>query len=65
MRSCVSDPKVRRQVLDAFRDGTACFALHWDQDCLAQRFWASVNYYHQVQKFRKYYWSDEGSRASK
>lgn len=65
VRSCVSDPKVRRQVLNAFRDGTACFALHWDQDCLAQRFWASVNYYHQVQKFRKYYWSDEGSRASK
>lgn len=59
VKRSIAEPQIRQQVLDAFKDGTACFALHWDKDCLAQKFWSSITYYHQISKFRKYMWSDE------
>ncbi len=44
----------KQRVLAAFDKHEAHFALRWDDDCLAQRFWSSVNYWHQVSKFDKY-----------
>ena len=64
VRDYVSDEAIRRQVLAAFKDGTACFALHWSKDSLCQRFWANVNYYHQIGKFRRYFQADEERRGA-
>lgn len=63
IKRSVADEKLRQQVLSAFKDGSACFALHWDKDSLSQRFWASVNYYHQIQKFKRYLWDTGGKQA--
>ena len=53
---CMPAGPLKDRVLAAYRDKTASFALHWrgGHDSLAQRLWAYVNYFHQVQKFEKY-----------
>ena len=64
IKRSVIDPAIRKQVLDAFKDGTAAFPLSWKKDTLKQRFWAAVNYYHQIDKFKKYLWSDEAKNLA-
>lgn len=59
VRRSVADEALRRQVLDAFRDGTAAFPLYWNRDGASQHFWASLTYYHQISKFKKYVWGAE------
>ena len=59
VKRSVADADLRRQVLDAFKDGTAAFPLFWKGDGVAQHFWASVTYYHQISKFKKYVWGPE------
>lgn len=53
---CMPAGALKDRILAAYRDGTASFALNWrgGHDSLAQRLWASVNFYHQVSKFEKY-----------
>lgn len=53
---CMPAGALRDRILAAYRDGTASFALSWrgGHDSLAQRLWASVNFYHQVSKFERY-----------
>ncbi len=58
VKKSVTDDALREDVLSAFKDGRAHFPLFWDKDRLAQKFWASVNYYHQISKFQKYVWGD-------
>lgn len=59
VKRSVADADLRRQVLDAFKDGTAAFPLFWKGDGVAQHFWASITYYHQISKFKKYVWGPE------
>ena len=56
VRRSVADPEIRARVLGAFKDGTAQFPLFWERESLPQKFWAAVNYYHQISKFQKYVW---------
>lgn len=58
VKRSIDDAAIRRQVLDGFRSGLTHYALDWDKDCLGQRFWSRVTYYHQIDKFRKYFWGD-------
>lgn len=58
VKRSIDDDAIRRQVLDGFRTGLTHYALDWDKDCLGQRFWSKVTYYHQIDKFRKYFWGD-------
>lgn len=58
VKRSIDDDAIRRQVLDGFRTGLAHYALDWDEDCMGQRFWSKVTYYHQIDKFRKYFWGD-------
>ena len=53
---CVPESPLKERVLAAYRDGSASFALDWRgaHDALSQRLWAYVNFYHQVQKFKRY-----------
>lgn len=53
---CMPAGPLKDRILAAYRNGTASFALDWKggRDALAQRLWAYVNFYHQVQKFEKY-----------
>lgn len=53
---CMPEGELKQRILAAYRDGTASFALDWrgGRDSLAQRLWASVNFYHQVSKFKRY-----------
>lgn len=51
---CMAAGPLRDRILEAYRTGRAHFALDWSADSLSQRFWARVNYLHQVQKFRRY-----------
>lgn len=51
---CMAPGPLRDRILAAYRDHTASFALDWPGDSLAQRFWARVNYVHQISKFKKY-----------
>lgn len=66
VRRSVAEPAIRDQVLAAFRDGTARFPLLWgkgeEHDALSQRFWAAMNYYHQIEKFKKYMWGAGAKR---
>lgn len=56
VKRSVYDPAIRKQVLDGFKTGVTRYALDWPQDCARQRFWSKVTYYHQIDKFRKYFW---------
>lgn len=56
VKRSIDDDAIRRQVLDGFRTGLTHYALDWDEDCMGQRFWSKVTYYHQIDKFRKYFW---------
>lgn len=58
VKRSIDDDAIRRQVLDGFRTGLTHYALDWDEDCMGQRFWSKVTYYHQIDKFRKYFWGD-------
>lgn len=58
VKRSIDDDAIRRQVLDGFRTGLTHYALDWDKDRLGQRFWSKVTYYHQIDKFRKYFWGD-------
>lgn len=58
VKHSIDDDAIRRQVLDGFRTGLTHYALDWDEDCMGQRFWSKVTYYHQIDKFRKYFWGD-------
>lgn len=58
VKKSVEDPVLRDDVLKAFKDGRAQFPLFWKSDKFAQKFWAAVNYYHQISKFNKYVWGD-------
>lgn len=58
VKRSIDDAAIRRQVLDGFRTGLTHYALDWDEDCMGQRFWSKVTYYHQIDKFRKYFWGD-------
>lgn len=60
----VADPRIRERVLTAYKDRTAQSPIAWKKDRLTQKFWAKVNYYHQIDKFRKYVWSEEGRREN-
>lgn len=51
---CMPNVPVKERVLAAYDNGTASFALDWPGDSLAQRFWAKVNFEHQVSKFKRY-----------
>lgn len=63
VKRSVTDEAIKKQVLDAFRSGDAQFPLFWPLDGLGQRFWASITYYHQIQKFDKYVWKTGGKQA--
>lgn len=58
VKKTVSDPALRDDVLAAFKDGRAQFPLFWKEEGIEQKFWAAVNYYHQISKFQKYVWGD-------
>lgn len=58
VKRSIDDAAIRRQVLDGFRTGLTHYALDWDEDCMGQRLWSKVTYYHQIDKFRKYFWGD-------
>ncbi len=45
----------KQRVLAAYGNGQAHPALSWSEDRLAQRFWSSVNYWHQVSKFNRHF----------
>ena len=56
VKRSIDDPAIRGQVLDGFHSGLTHYALDWAEDSLGQRFWSKVTYYHQIDKFRKYFW---------
>lgn len=58
VKKTVADPALRGDVLAAFKDGRAQFPLFWKEEGIEQKFWAAVNYYHQISKFQKYVWGD-------
>lgn len=51
---CMAPGPLRDRIVSAFRAGRASFALDWPADAPSQRFWARVNYLHQIGKFRRY-----------
>ncbi len=51
----MTDCPFKERVLAAYDSGEAHPALSWEADCLAQRFWSSVNFWHQVTKFDTYF----------
>lgn len=59
----VEKPELRDRVLKMYHDGLACFPLQNPADTPAHRFWAWVNYYHQISKFKKYVWDTNGRQA--
>ncbi len=58
VKRSIDDAAIRKQVLDGFKSGLTHYALDWSEDSVHQRFWAHVTYYHQIDKFRKYFWGD-------
>ena len=60
-KSVNSDNK--NEILQAFKSGVAHFPLDWNKESISQKFWAKVNYYHQISKFRKYLWKTGGKQA--
>lgn len=55
IRRYVPESPLKDRLMAAYGNGQASFPMGWREDSLAQRFWADVNYQHQVQKFRRYF----------
>ena len=53
----------KAQIIDAYKTGIAQFPLFWKRESISQKFWASITYYHQISKFRKYLWRTGGKQA--
>lgn len=51
---CMPAGALKERFLAAYVSGSARFALGWNADSISQRFWAHVNYLHQVSKFKRY-----------
>jgi len=64
VRKTVKDVALRDKVLAMYKDGTARFPLDYAPDTVRHQFWASVTYYHQIQKFKKYVWDTGGKQAA-
>ncbi|XCB29036.1 hypothetical protein RQN30_07040 [Arcanobacterium hippocoleae] len=62
VKRSIADEKLKAIVLAGFKRGIADFPLNWKKESLAQKFWARVNYYHQISKFKKYLW-DAGKKV--
>lgn len=63
IKRSITDAALQKQVLDGFKNHTTNFALAWDADSFAQKFWSSITYYHQISKFKKYLWNTDGKQA--
>ncbi len=63
VKRSIEDGPEKTKILKAFKTGVAQFPLFWKEDCLRQKFWARVNYYHQISKYRKYLWKTGGRQA--
>ncbi len=63
VKRSLEDSPEKQYILQAFKSGLAHFPLEWKKDCLQQKFWAWVNYYHQIDKYRKYLWEAGGKQA--
>ncbi len=63
IKRSIEDGPEKDLILKAFKTGVAQFPLLWHKDCFAQKFWARVNYYHQISKYRKYFWKTGGRQA--
>lgn len=61
VRRCIPDSPFKESILKAYAEGRTSYGPDWDKDNFAHRFWTFINYYHQVQKFKKYL--PEGDRA--
>ena len=64
IKRSIAEDDIRKQVLDGFKTGITRYALDWPQDSLRQRFWANVTYYHQIGKFRRYFWGAGAERLA-
>lgn len=64
VRKTVKDAALREQILNMYHQGLAKFPLDYVADSLRHQFWASITYYHQVAKFKKYVWDTGGKQAA-
>jgi D-aspartate ligase len=64
VRKTVKDVELRDKVLAMYHDGLALSPLDYAYDTAVHQFWASVTYYHQIQKFKKYVWDTGGKQAA-
>ncbi len=63
IKRSIEDCPEKQFILDSFKTGVAQFPLLWKKDCMRHNFWARVNYYHQISKYRKYLWNTGGKQA--
>lgn len=64
VKKTVKDPALRERALGLYRSGKASFPLFYKKDSLAQRFWATLTYYNQIVKFKKYVWDTNGKQVA-
>ena len=63
VKRSVEDPALRAEVLKMYKEGLASFPLFYKADSLAHRFWATLTYYNQIPKFKRYYWDTGGKQV--
>lgn len=64
VKRTVEDAALRDRALAMYHQGLAQFPMFYSADSLGHRFWASITYYHQISKFKKYVWDTGGKQAS-
>lgn len=64
VRKTVKDAALRDEILSLYRSGLAKFPLDYARDSWIHQFWASLTYYHQIAKFKKYVWDTGGKQAA-
>ena len=64
VKRSIAEDDIRAQVMDGFKTGLTRYALDWPEDGVKQRFWSRVTYYHQIDKFRRYFWGEGAKRLA-
>lgn len=64
VKRTVADAELRERVLRLYREGKASFPLYYHADSARQHFWASLTYYNQIFKFKKYVWDTGGKQIA-